>query len=357
MNIDFHYGVIYVTARLGGMSERDAEVVAHSCQYVDDATIPGILDFADGESFERLASAHKMYDYKNGWDRENRVIWTPFHFIPGGEGDNLEAKSICRPDSAIARDMIRHAIKGKGAGNALHRLGVSLHTYVDTWAHQGFSGTRSPYNVVTFLEGDQHDPKTWKEKLENFTHVITDNVKALALDAISDLGHGSALHFPDMPWAKWKYKNGHGREVVRDNLPDFVAAADMSCRVVQGFLNGNGQFENEGGLGRDAKQALEKLLAGNQDHDEERRLAVLATQIANGDIPGLKEALPAYISKGPGSWKHIATGITEGGDGPVKPKWSKAFEDSDYRKVHDAIKQHRYVVTQEILPAHGVRLA
>jgi len=37
--------------------------------------------------------------------------------------------------------------------------------------------------------------------------------------------------------------------------------------------------------------------------------------------------------------------------------WSEAFEQSDYRKFHDAIKEHRFVVTQIILPKHGVRLA
>lgn len=37
MNIDFHYGVIYAVARLGGLDVAEARTVAHSCQYVDDA--------------------------------------------------------------------------------------------------------------------------------------------------------------------------------------------------------------------------------------------------------------------------------------------------------------------------------
>lgn len=39
MNTDFHYGVIYVMSRLAGMCLKDAQTVAHSCQYVDDATM------------------------------------------------------------------------------------------------------------------------------------------------------------------------------------------------------------------------------------------------------------------------------------------------------------------------------
>ncbi|MYM42183.1 DUF6765 family protein, partial [Duganella qianjiadongensis] len=65
MNIDFHYGVAYIISRLGGLSKEDARVVAHACQYVDDATTPGLLRFSGGETFERFASAHKMFDYKN----------------------------------------------------------------------------------------------------------------------------------------------------------------------------------------------------------------------------------------------------------------------------------------------------
>jgi len=32
--------------------------------------------------------------------------------------------------------------------NASHRLGVTLHVYVDTWAHQGFSGIESDFNRI-----------------------------------------------------------------------------------------------------------------------------------------------------------------------------------------------------------------
>jgi len=357
MNIDFHYGVVYITSRLAGMNQEQAQIVAHACQYVDDSTMPGILEFAGGETFERFASAHKMFDFKNAENKENRVVWAPFHFLPGGQGNSLEEKSICRPDSDIARTMVRRAIEGKNSNNGLHRLGVALHVYVDTWAHQGFTGIISKHNIVESLEGDDHDHHTWLEKLKGFITKTEENIESQFLDMVSGLGHGAALHFPDMPWAKWKYTNGHGQKVERDNLPDFIRAADMACKAVQGFLKGNSNYEAETGLGAEAKQALEKLLAGNRSHDEHMRFETLSTAIANGMIPGIKENIPTYIAKGEGSWKHAATGIADVGDGAATPVWSEKFEDSDYRKFHDAIKQHRFVVTQEILPAHNVRLA
>lgn len=72
MNIDFHYGVVYVVARLGGLSRADAETVAHACQYVDDATKAGVLEFTNGASYERFASAHAMDDYKNAENLQNK---------------------------------------------------------------------------------------------------------------------------------------------------------------------------------------------------------------------------------------------------------------------------------------------
>jgi hypothetical protein len=357
VNIDFHYGVIYVTSRLAGMSKEQAQIVAHACQYVDDATTPGLLEFAGGETFDRFASAHKLFDYRNVLNIENRVVWAPFHFLPGGQGNNLEDKSICQPDSLVAKAMTRRAIEARGSDNDLHRLGVTLHVYVDTWAHQGFSGTISKHNTIVSLYGDEHDHNTWLGKLKGYLADAGENIESLTLDAISRLGHGAALHFPDMPWAKWGYTNGHHQKIERDNLPNFMQAADMACKVVQGFLKGNKQYENEFGLSADAKQALKNLLANNQDHDENKRLANLMISIAKGSVPGMKEDIPQYIAKGEQSWKHRATGIKAADDGDTKPVWSQIFEDSDYRKFHDAIKEHRFVVTQEILPAHNVRLA
>lgn len=357
MNIDFHYGVIYVVTRLAGMDREQAQIVAHACQYVDDSTFPGILEFQDGETYERFASAHSMYDFKNASNKDDRVVWAPFHFLPAGHGETLEEKSICRPDSEIARAMVRRAIAGERANNSLHRLGITLHVYVDTWAHQGFSGTISRHNVVKTLVGDDHDHATWFGKLKELLEFAEDNALSHVLDSISKLGHGAALHFPDMPWAKWKYVNGHDMEIERENLPDFIQAADMACKAVQGFLNQNTQYETEPGLSPEEKEALKNLLGSIQSHDEKVRFSVFAKAIAEGKVPGIKEDIPTYISKGVGSWKHDATGIEKVDDGEEKPKWSQQFEDSNYRKFHDAIKEHRFVVTQEILPQHHVRLA
>ena len=358
MNIDFHYGVIYVIARLAGLEKPEAETVAHACQYVDDATVSGVLQFAGGESYDRFASAHKMFDYKNVEDSDDKRVWAPFHFLPGGQGDTLEEKSVCRPDSVIAQEMVQHAIKGRDAENALHRLGITLHVYVDTWAHQNFTGTISDHNVVKSLRSEDHGPGIWEASLKHFLEVAKDAATSELLDHVSRLGHGAAIHFPDLPWAKWTYVNGHGQTIARDNLPDFMKAADMAYRAIEGFRRGNIEYTTEPGLPAEVQAALQSLLASSRSEDPVKRLDFFAQAVVAGKIPGIDEPIPTYVAKGPGSWKHAATDIIdEVADGDTKPVWSDRFEQSDYRKFHDAIKQHRFVVTQEILPQHGVRLA
>ncbi|RKP48297.1 DUF6765 family protein [Trinickia fusca] len=357
MNIDFHYGVIYAVARLGGLDVAEARTVAHSCQYVDDATTDGLLKFADGERFERIASAHEMIDYKNEEDDQNRRIWVPFHFLPGAQGKSVAEKAVCRPNSDVAKDVVRRALNAHGAYNALHRLGVTLHVYVDTWAHQGFSGVASDYNRITHLEGDDHDHETWLGKLKETLISAGEKVESLAIDALSGLGHGAALHFPDMPWATWRYRCKVSEEMVhRDNLPDFVQAADMACKVVQAFKAKSQEFESQPGLPPDAKAALGNLLRENCSHDPDERLSFWKEALASGKLPGLNEALPDYIAKGPGSWKHAATRLAGDDDSGEAPVWSEVFEQSDYRKFHDATKEHRFVAVQEVLPEAGLRL-
>jgi hypothetical protein len=357
MNIDFHYGMIYVVARLAGLGAGEARKVAHACQYVDDATTDGLLHFAGGETFERFASAHEMIDYQNINNDDNRTVWAPFHFLPGGEGETLEERAVCRQDSAIARDAVRLAIRARDQDNALHRLGVTLHVYIDTWAHQGFSGISSKGNMVQELKAEDMQADTWWQALEVKAGHVVDAGTTFALSELLPLGHGAALHYPDMPWAKWHYVNGHGVLVRRDNLLDFMEAADMACRAVQAYQAGVEKFEHQPGLDGPQKAALQKMISENRQIDPEKRLQKLSGVLAAGAVPGLAEAIPTYVSKGTGSWKSAATGIDARDDGDDQPLWSEVFELSDYRKFHDAVKEHRFAVTQRILPAHKLRLA
>ena len=359
MNIDFHYGYIYVAARLAGLSTTDAEVVAHACQYIDDSTVDGILEFKDGQSYERFAAAHGMIDYRNMESAKDRVVWAPFHFFPGGEGHTLEDKAICKKNGRPAKEMVIATLsRCQGKDNALHQLGVALHVYVDTWAHQGFSGVPSARNVVRKLESEHHPEGTWEDGLKRVLSAEFQAVGTSFIDMVSKLGHGAALHFPDLPWAKWRYENGLGHHIERDNLPDFVEAADAACRVVQAFRGLTSDFESQPGLSAEAKRVLGELMGESQSEVPDERLRLLVDAVRAGRVPGLEEDVPSYVAKGKGSWKFLATGIdSRTKDGHEKPVWTEEFERSDYRRFHDAVREHRFHAMQEILPKYGVRLA
>lgn len=357
MNIDFHYGIIYVVSRLAGLPPTEAETVAHACQYIDDATTNGILEFAGGQTFERFASAHQSFDYLNFFDRDSRQVWAPFHFLPGGEGESFEKQVVCRKNSKVAREMVRRFLQNEPADHRLHGLGILLHTYVDTWAHQGFSGTQSPHNAVheffseDYVEGDLEDRV--KAELEQ----AWANVEGAAIDLAVKVGHGAAIHFPDLPWFKWRYRNGFGEKVERDNLPDFVEAANMAYKVVRAHLSGTVDFESVENMDGSDAAAIREVLKSNRSHDEQERLAAIGQQLCGGKLASIAESLPPYVPKGPGSWKEKGTGLTTVDDGDEAPEWSEEFEGSDYRKFHDAVKEHRLDVTQYLLPSFGIRLA
>jgi hypothetical protein len=358
MNNDFHYGVIYVLARLAKYDRESATTIAHACQYVDDSTVTGVLDFAGGESFDRFASAHAMYDYLNWVSDSAKRVWAPFHFLPACEGQTFDEKCVCHPDSRTAREMVKEAIRQNHAENALHRLGVTLHVYVDTWAHQKFSGTISANNIVHDLHSENHTEADLLGQLRKWVGAVEDATQNAVASLVTRLGHGAALHLPDLPWAKWRYVNGHKQPIERDNLPDFITAADMAFRALKGFQSSRGDFENLDGLTTDAKTALEKLLRESRSENSDERLRYLMDEVAKDSFPGVHEEVPLYVAKGVGSWKFEATGIESAEtDGFTKPTWEPKFEQSDYRKFHDAVKEHRAYVTGVLLPLHGVRLA
>jgi hypothetical protein len=358
MNIDFHFGYIYAVARLGGLDSGQAETVAHACQYIDDSTTNGILKFKNGESFERFAAAHKLFDFgANHNSEQDKLVWTPFHFLPGGDGDTIEKKAICKKDSAIAQEMIRTTLrrcldKAKdpdSAGNALHRLGVALHAYVDTWAHHDFSGFPSDHNKVHSLKSDDPD--------EGFLKRTLDTLESIAANVSFRLGHGGALHYPDWPWASWRYTSGDGKPMLRNNLDEFLDAADAACKVIQAYVHDSTNLQEQAGLSAAALNAIRGLMENNRDENEGKRFNVVMEAIRDGGIPGIPAGpVPGYVDKGVGSWKHAATGSDEVDDEGPAPEWSETFEASDYRKFHDAVKEHRSFVISTLLPKHGIRL-
>ncbi|MBV8470506.1 MAG: hypothetical protein JOY60_11700 [Burkholderiaceae bacterium] len=357
MGIDFHYGVLYYLARLAGLSLHQAKTVAHASQYVNDATTEDALQFEDGQVFEPIASAHSTFDFKREIDEKDCQVSASFHLLPAAQGDSLQEQAVCRPNSQVGQALIRDALQARSASNGLHRLGVALHAYAATWANQGFSGVVSDSNRIIWLEADDFPDWMWFSKLTRSLTHAGDAQPDMTIDHFSGLGRAAALQFPDLPWAHWTYTTVTGQTVARHNLPDYLEAANMIYKVLAAFQAGSEDFLRFSDLPAQALTSLSIALANNKDHDEETRLHRFGCALANGMLAGVREPLPRYIKKGPGSWQSEAIGLIDDECAGDKPRWSPAFEDSDYRKFHEALKTQQFTVVQEILPRFGLHLA
>ncbi len=373
MQIDFHHGVTYVCARLAGFSADDAKIVAHSAQYVDDATAEGEIWFDNGMIYPRTASAHKMLDYRNMRDLANHRVWLPFHFLPGNNGEpapssnvppaydknSFITRCICVKNSYPAQDLMRAVIERQDRPYALHRLGVATHVFVDTWAHQGFVGYQHQINLASNVEAenDSHHKKDFSEKLKDFFGMRWKQLKSSFVGAALPLGHGTVLSYPDRPYLRWSYTNGLGHRVARDNPKEFLEAARETyqyfCRYRDWPEAGSKVFQMEYPL----PQAFDRIgdgLKEIRDEDETVRHRKWLDRIGDGTF-GFRDRV-AYIEKGEDSWKQKALSTDEdmidNRNAPLP--YPASFLDSDWKLFHDALQAHRFFVLHELLPRYGL---
>ncbi|HSM83848.1 MAG TPA: DUF6765 family protein [Nodosilinea sp.] len=354
MQIDFHHGVTYVCARLAGFEHREASIVAHCAQYVDDSTQAGLIRFDNGAMFDRISSAHKMLDYRNFKELANHQVWIPFHFLPGNGGlppgqdppGSFIEKLICRPNSPVAQAMVAECIDQRYRSYGLHRLGITLHVFADTWAHQGFAGvSHEVNNAKELVDGDGNPDQSLMNRLTGFF-----------IGGALPLGHGAVLGNPDQPHLRWGYTNGRGEKIKRDNPKDFIAAAQEMCRAMQRYRAGQADAPAPGLPAADRAKivALFDQLRG----DGESRHRQWLEHIAQGYF-SFGPAQVTYIARGHGSWKQQALQLEAETDrrDPRLPPYSPEFLTSNWKLFHDALRAHHFFITHDLLPQYGICVA
>ncbi len=349
MQIDFHHAVTYVVARLAKFSQAEAEIIAYSAQYVDDATDEGTIRFDNGALFNRTSSAHKMLDYRNSEELGNHRVWLPFHFLPGNgglpAGSNPDGsfinKIVCRPNSHVARDMVRDCIDQSYRPYALHRLGITMHVYADTWAHQGFAGVNHKINEAASLVSND----------DAFDVKFTDKIANFFIGKAYPLGHGSVLSYPDQPYLKWEYNNTFGRLVSRDNPADFIDAADHMYHVMCAYREGNSlpNFERIEKIPSADRDTMLRFLQNTTAKEGEKRHRVWLDAISIGEFSFGAETV--QYDPDEKLWKTRALG---GKDWSGVLQYSEDFLQSDWKLFHDALLAHRFCVIHDILPNYGI---
>lgn len=353
MQIDFHHAVTYVTARIAGFDHDDAGVIAYAAQYVDDSTQNGPIIFDTEAVYLRTSSAHKMLDLHNLDNTENHLVWLPFHFLPGNEGkawnENPDSsfvdKVICKPNSLIAQEMVRAAILDQNKPNSLHRLGVAMHVYADTWAHQGFAGILNDVNKV-----DDAKDTGGSGVFDNKSLSLSDRFFNLFKKEVPPLGHGRANVLPDMPFLTWEYTNGYGKPVTRNNTDIFCDAANGLFKAMQRYRLKNADAQVSDINGSDMNE-IQRLFTDLKEEDGEKRHIKWIKAIEDG-IFSFGKVKICYDENGRNSWKAKALETTN--FDTENYKYPSSFLESNWKLFHDALQLNRLTVLRDILPKYGI---
>jgi hypothetical protein len=365
MEIDFHFGVTYAVARLAGFGHEQSEIIATSSQYIDDTVHSGVVQFKTGESFKRINTAHDFLDYKITDPVEERNIWVPFHFLPGNLSEGKHKldfynRIVCRPNSEIAKEMCRSCITHQDKPYGLYLLGITAHVFIDTWAHQGFSGIAHKVNIaskIKLLNPKDDDRYFWKLMttagvFSFFTYLLRHHVSKLT-GRFLPLGHGAVLHYPDHPFRVWSYTNGYGETVHRDNPKDFLEALNELYKFFKRYKLSNFDAPVEG-LSLSELAFFKKKILENTDDDGEIRNEVWIKAINDGEF-SFGVAYPVYSIVGESSWKYQALGKYPSKFNTFKTfHYSSAFLTSHWKLFHDAALTHQHEVIRNILPQFGI---
>ena len=265
MDIDFHYGTVYVLARWAKFGSGNANLIASASQLVDDNF--DSTPFSDEEEKKNIAEGvHVRYSCQNIWGnvsgKGNREIWIPFHFLPGLEGDTQEEQLICKKNSELSHKLGERLQETTlDNTNFPFRLGVGLHVFADTWAHQEFAGINNIVNKVQdliFVTSGSVVEKVLDDILGASAFV------SKVLDEVMPLGHAAAVHCPDMPYLWWK--SGERFTDGRKNWDEFMEAAEEIFRILQKVSG-----EEVTGLSEEQQKKIMKSFKGIQSDDINER--------------------------------------------------------------------------------------
>jgi hypothetical protein len=347
MQIDMHFYGVYALARLAGMNSRSAYTLAFASQFVDDAIADEAIPIPPRRAILPTMTSHQPLDYSNTIPGDQWKVWVPFHFLPGNDPDATEFlhRMVCRKDSALAKEILDHALRYQNQPFGIHLAGITAHVYADTFAHYGFVGLSRTWNRVD-NNSIKLDPSSKsirgyiQKKFERFLEKIAGTFAELV-----PVGHGAVATYPDRPYLKWsfKYENhvAPRQYTSRNNPRTFleasrklhaffgrIVAANPRCGRVSAAV----PFER---LEADIEKILKTLA------DKEGRIKVWKRFIASGKYfhPTQQDKNLDYAAE---NWQTQA----------IRKHFQKGGkdEDCDAALFMRAAWLHRHYVLRELLP-------
>lgn len=247
MDINFHYFAVKTLAIKAGFPEEEAQIIAEYSQFVDDfnwiqyipcANIPdylldGMNDIVtDTGVVNPVTTGFKdAIDYAYIYTNNGQLFTSSaFHFIPEQKADNyvniptVPAK-LSAPKKSIITELLnetkeRLKVDTKRRKLYLLQLGMYLHIFADTYAHQGFSGYKSYINKCSVTSKTNNLTK--KQVNESTLARLLDFARYSILPPI---GHAMAGHAPDLTYLSFSMKNYEENIIVRNNTDIFMDAA------------------------------------------------------------------------------------------------------------------------------------
>ncbi|MGR9012776.1 MAG: DUF6765 family protein [Gammaproteobacteria bacterium] len=309
MDVDFHYYATFAAAKLAGWATTEAKTIAYSAQFVDEfdmrygsSSEPWCFTTSQLPSPKLGAFRFDQINQQNGSSKirprrtvqspmecikslhVRKDIWMPFHFLPGNYGSKNERDPrhikregcshkqfdlLCRPFSPLAISMINDLLdfntKHDGVTHdyLLHLVGLRMHVFADTWAHQDFvgDGVKSINDCLgyyNFIEkGECLEQLNWDVPI-----VAADKNMGYSPNVQlprAYLGHGRLGHFPDYSWCRYYYSpawmqaggsinlNSNANNVkmlVRDNPVVFQTAFFEMVKVLYALKNKISTYPN-----------------------------------------------------------------------------------------------------------------
>lgn len=379
MQKDMHYFGTYSMARASGLAPKICQTIATASEFVDDNGSKETIEFPDGGRLDFIPTAHHTLDIKNIDHHDQRLIWVPFHFIPGNEGNSIEERLLCQKNSNIAREMVHHNLSQITKSFGLYLIGITAHVYADTFSHYGFSGTSSPWNKINsstielvnveqeiqsyvdkkadrFREkyGEEmenfpgiRDPSKWNHAISSAIAELKEHIFSNAAEILSGaLGHGAVLTYPDRPYLQWKFDYEYPERRssgLRDNPATFLDACKNLHGIFQQICE---QCQNlrtdEGRNFEDIKNVISQILsiqAPCKDREDAWKSAAKA-----GDLFVKSEPIPPYLGL---QW-------TDGLENLRKSKNSNTALLEPIFLFFQAAAVHRTYVLRDLLPEHGL---
>jgi hypothetical protein len=350
MKTDMHYYGTLAIAIAAGIPKEDAEIIAYAAQFTDDSTGEDSAEHRDhGLLYGTSTAHHPIQSFLNRIHRvmkenteEQRKIWVPFHFLPGGKGKTLSEKLLCVKNSPIVQEMFSNNLQAAVKKNfGLELLGITAHVYMDTFAHYGFSGIASSYNEVENGSIEiLNNPNTKKYIEEKFKVFVEKTKASVAQMASKALGHAGVATHPDRPYLRYKFqftkpRPDSGCESVRNNAETFLEG----CRNLHQFFS---EFARNKYAKQDSYKEFSAIEASVNDiiHNE----ADCEGRIEAWKKSGLIADCKPYD---PNVWQEQKINFSE-------TEFSMNGINTNAYRFHQAAVYHRYYVLKDLLPAHGI---